>query len=779
MRKLLLIVGISMFLMGTNGNAQKKEYRDKIGFRPAAVIDQNLPRVLLVGNSICSGYHKKVRELLKGKANVEAWVTGANIKKPTIEELQKEVLAHGPYDVIHFNIGLHGLQKRIPKGEYEPLLRKYVNSYRTFSPNSKLIWASITPVRSRGTKELDPYDNNGLIVPRNVIAKQIMEEYNIPVNDLYSLALRQMALMKKDGTHWVDEGSWNFAEQITKYIEKELKVDKPSDWVKPDLKDVQYGSHERNVLNFWKATSDKPTPVVVMIHGGGWRNGNKSEVLKPEELHPLWSSKMYLDKGISVVSINYRLTPENILPAPVYDAARAVQFVRSKAKEWGLDKSRLAVAGGSAGATTSLWLAYHDDMADPKNEDPVLRESTKPTCAAAESGQTCIDPKIVVDWVGDKILDHYMIPYSVGEKDAKGLMKNYKKHRSVLREFSPYLHVDKNDPPTFLYCSQSTKIPSSSSGHAIHHPIMSWKLKQKADAVGAECDFLLRSSRSKVYYDKALEDFILSKLIGEDAKSGSKKTADKLITYKKTEQTDLKLHAFLPKNWKSTDKRSAIVFFFGGGWVGGSPRQLYPQARDLADKGMVAFSAEYRINRNHGTSPFECVEDGKSAVRYLREHAVELGLDPNKIVAAGASAGGHVAVCTGVIDGFDVEKDYDRASSVPNAMILLNPVIDTSPEGYGYDKLGERYKELSPVEHVRKGIVPTLFFHGTADTTVPFKGAKDFTEKMEVAGNTCELIPFEGMSHGFFNYQRHENIPYTKIMKEIDRFLKEQGFLSK
>ncbi len=776
MRKILFIVAIVVFMMSQNANAQKKEYRDKIGFRPASVIDQNLPRVLLVGNSICSGYHQKVRELLKGKANVEAWVTGSNIKKLTIGDLQREVVAHGPYDVIHFNIGLHGLQKRIPQEEYKPLLRKYVNNYRTFSPNSKLIWASITPVRLReNIMELDPDDNNKLIVPRNVIAKKIMKEFDIPVNDLYSLAIKNLNLGGKDGTHWTTEGSWLFAKQITKYINDALAPNKQAGWIKPDLKDVKYGTHERNVLNFWKAKSDKPTPVVVMIHGGGWKSGSKIEMLKPESQHPLWSSKMYLDKGISVVSISYRLTPDNILPAPVYDAARAVQFVRSKAKEWGIDKYKLAVAGGSAGAATSLWLAYHDDMADPKNEDPVLRESTKPTCAAAEAGQTCIDPKIVVDWVGEKILDHYMIPFSVGEKDAKSLMDNYEKHKEMLREFSPYLHVDKNDPPTFLYGFGSTEVPAKSAAHAIHHPIMSWKLKEKADSVGVECDFVLRTTRSKVYYDKALEDFIISKLTAPKIA----KTPDKYITYKKTEQADLRLHTFLPPNWKASDKRTAIVFFFGGGWVGGSPGQLYPQSRDLANKGIVAFSAEYRIERNHGTSPFECVEDGKSAVRYLREHAAELGIDPNKIIAAGASAGGHVAVCTGVIDNFDAEKDYDRASSVPNAMILFNPVIDTSPEGNGYNKLGDRYKELSPVEHVHKGIPATLFFHGMADTTVPFKGAEDFTSKMKAAGNTCKLIPFEGMKHGFFNYQRHDNVPYTKIMKDIDRFLKEQNLSEK
>jgi acetyl esterase/lipase len=771
MRKILIVVAVALFFMWQNSTAQKNEKYDK-RFHQSETINPELPRVLLVGNSICSGYYQKVRELLKGKANVDAWTTGSNIRKPSIAEDQRKSLSYGPYDVVHFNTGLHALGNRIPAEEYEPLLRKYVENYRKMSPNSKLIWASITPIRKKGTTILDDEGDNKLITTRNPIAAKIMAEFGIPVNDLYSLAVQHLDLGKQDGTHWLDEASWIFARQIAKNVMDVIDAkNKQAEWIEPDLKDVKYGSDERNVLNFWKAKSDKPTPVVVMIHGGGWRNGSKSEVLKPESQHPLWSSKLYLDKGISVVSISYRLTPDNILPAPVYDAARAVQFVRYMAKEWNIDKNRLAVAGGSAGATTSLWLAYHDDLADHKSEDPVLRESTKPTCAAAEAGQTCIDPELVVPWVGKKILDHYMIPYSVGEKDAKSLMANYEKHKEMLREFSPYLHVDKNDPPTFLYAFGSTKVPAASAGHAIHHPVMLWKLKEKADSVGAECDFVLRTTRSKVYYDKALEDFIISKLTAPV----TSRTPDKKITYKKTGQADLKLHTFLPPNWKASDKRTAIVFFFGGGWVGGSPSQFYSYSRDLANKGLVAFSAEYRINKKHGTSPFECVEDGKSAVRYIREHAAELGIDPDKIIAGGGSAGGHVAACTGVIDGFDAEKDYDRASSVPNAMILMNPVIDCSPNGYGYDKLGDRYKEISPVEHVHSGIAPTLFFHGTADTTVPFENAEDFTAKMKAAGNYCKLVSFEGMNHGFFNFGRNKNFSYYKILKEIDKFLKMQG----
>ena len=162
----------------------------------------------------------------------------------------------------------------------------------------------------------------------------------------------------------------------------------------------------------------------------------------------------------------------------------------------------------------------------------------------------------------------------------------------------------------------------------------------------------------------------------------------KLLPYKKTDKGELSLHVFNPLNHKATDKRPCIVFFFGGGWTGGTPRQFYQQAKHFAARGMVAVSAEYRVKNVHGTTPFECVEDGKSAIRYVRQHADELGIDPNRIVASGGSAGGHVAACTGVIAGLEEEGEDVNVSSVPNAMILFNPCLDTTEKGYGLELVG-------------------------------------------------------------------------------------------
>jgi len=163
-------------------------------------------------------------------------------------------------------------------------------------------------------------------------------------------------------------------------------------------------------------------------------------------------------------------------------------------------------------------------------------------------------------------------------------------------------------------------------------------------------------------------------------------------------------------------------------------------------------SAEYRVKQKHGASPFDCVADGKSAVRWVRSNAKELGIDPNFIVASGGSAGGHVAACTGVIEGGENENEDLNVSSLPNAMVLFNPVLDTTETGYGMKKVGQARKtEISPNHQVRSGIVPTILFHGTADKTVPYKNAQTFTRLMKEAGNQCQLESFEGKGHGFFN----------------------------
>ena len=259
---------------------------------------------------------------------------------------------------------------------------------------------------------------------------------------------------------------------------------------------------------------------------------------------------------------------------------------------------------------------------------------------------------------------------------------------------------------------------------------------------------------------------------------------DEKIIYKNINGIELALNVFNSVN-QDDDSKPAIVFFFGGGWVNGNPKQFYEQARYFANKGFWVASAEYRIYSKHQTSPFESVADAKSAIRWIREHASDLGIDPNKIVAAGGSAGGHLAATTGIISGYEQTNEDLSISSKPNAMILLNPVIDTTENGYGVEKVGARHKTtLSPVHHVHKGIAPTLVLHGTADTIVPFENVARFHKQMVEAGNRIRLVPYEGKKHGFFNgaFFRQEKADissYEDSLEQISLFLASLDWLNK
>ena len=198
---------------------------------------------------------------------------------------------------------------------------------------------------------------------------------------------------------------------------------------------------------------------------------------------------------------------------------------------------------------------------------------------------------------------------------------------------------------------------------------------------------------------------------------------------------------------------------------------------------MVAMSAEYRVRGKHNTTPFECVRDGKSAVRWVRLHAEEFDVDPSKIVAAGGSAGGHVAACTALIkgmkDGQEGPATDKRGSSMPNALVLFNPVIDTSELGFGYKRLGDRYAEISPLEHVRPDLPPTLIMQGNADTTTPASGHREFERRMTKHGNRCRLMLYPGQKHGFFNPGRGDGTGFKNTTAAMTEFLEALGYLAR
>jgi len=228
-------------------------------------------------------------------------------------------------------------------------------------------------------------------------------------------------------------------------------------------------------------------------------------------------------------------------------------------------------------------------------------------------------------------------------------------------------------------------------------------------------------------------------------------------------QPGLSLHVYQPEGWKAGQKRTAIIFFFGGGWTNGTVKQFEPHAKHFAGKGAVAICADYRVKSRHGTTPFESIADGKAAIAYLRAHAKELGIDPGRIVAAGGSAGGHVAASAALLP----PADHRIA-----ALVLFNPVTDTSSKGFASDRFGDRGMEASPVHHVTKGAPPAILFHGTADTTVPFAQTEGFCARMKAVGSRCEVVPYEGQTHGFFNVGREGGKFYPDTVGKAETFLR-------
>jgi acetyl esterase/lipase len=249
----------------------------------------------------------------------------------------------------------------------------------------------------------------------------------------------------------------------------------------------------------------------------------------------------------------------------------------------------------------------------------------------------------------------------------------------------------------------------------------------------------------------------------------------RVVVYKKVGPRELHLNIFQPEGWRATDRRACFLTIHGGGWTGHEPRRQYPFAAHFAQLGMVGISMEYRLaNPKSGTTVFDCVKDSRSALRYVRSHAAELGIDPQKIAVNGGSAGGHLAASTALFDGVDEAGDDTSVSCKPNAMVLYYPVIDTSTEGYGNKKCGERWQEISPVHQVRPGVPPTIIFHGTGDTVTPFKGAQAFCDAMLKAGNRCELVVNDGGAHG---YLMREQTLYEDTLRKTESFLASLGFL--
>lgn len=276
--------------------------------------------------------------------------------------------------------------------------------------------------------------------------------------------------------------------------------------VKPTLANVRYGTHERHVLDFWRAESATPTPLVFVIHGGGWQNGEKERVNRFVNVEGL------LAKGISVVAINYRLirhaVAEGVTPpvkAPLHDAARALQFVRSQAVAWNVDKSRIGAAGGSAGACSSLWLAFHDDLADPASSDPVARESTRLFCAAVNGAQTTLDPAQMRAWTPNSRYGGH----AFGVGSFAEFLAARDRILPWIAEYSPYALVTKDDPPVYLSYSappalgQDQKDPTHTANFGV-------KLQEHCRTVGIPCELMYPGAKDAKH--ATAQDYLIATL---------------------------------------------------------------------------------------------------------------------------------------------------------------------------------------------------------------------------------------------------------------------------
>lgn len=247
------------------------------------------------------------------------------------------------------------------------------------------------------------------------------------------------------------------------------------------LQDIRYGPHERNKLDLWMVKSDKPTPLVLFIHGGGFQGGDKKS-LSEKVL------KTYLEKGFSVAALNYRLTDSAPAPAAYLDCGRALQFLRHNAKKWNIDPELVASTGSSAGAGISMWLGFHDDLAEPESDDPVKRQSTRLTCIAVDNGQSSYDPRFS-EKIGiprPNFERHlFFLPFyniTIEEIDSPIAYQRYV-------EAAPITYISSDDPPVLLnYTFTNEEVDEYTTlGHIVHHPKLGIALKEQLDALGIEC----------------------------------------------------------------------------------------------------------------------------------------------------------------------------------------------------------------------------------------------------------------------------------------------------
>ncbi|WP_282135149.1 alpha/beta hydrolase [Seonamhaeicola maritimus] len=252
------------------------------------------------------------------------------------------------------------------------------------------------------------------------------------------------------------------------------------------------------------------------------------------------------------------------------------------------------------------------------------------------------------------------------------------------------------------------------------------------------------------------------------------------LIYKVVNRDTLKLQIYNPSNFDAEKKYPTIVFYFGGGWNGGSIYQFKDQALYFNSRGMIAVLVDYRVKSRHKTTPFESVKDAKSAIRFLKSNASKYGIDINKIVASGGSAGGHLAAATSLLEGINETTDDLSVSPKVNALVLFNPVIDNGPNptAFEYERINRRYQEFSPIHNIKTGAPPTIFFLGSKDKLIPVSTAYEYKNRMESVNSKCEVFIYENQPHGFFNKGKQKGDRcYIETVRETDVFLESLGII--
>ena len=267
---------------------------------------------------------------------------------------------------------------------------------------------------------------------------------------------------------------------------------------KPDVANGKYGDFAANTFDLWRSTSKMPAPLVIYIHGGGLASGDKS-ALSVNQLKTMQKA------GLAVMSINYRLTGQAVLPQHYMDCARAIQYARYHAREFNIDPKLIALTGSSAGGMTSLWLGFHDDLADSKSSDPVLRESTRVKVLAVSSAQTTLVPDAVAKYVGP--LANQYNSYSNGKMFGKTVAEMATPQGVELyRQISPLTYLTADDPPVWAFYSVPDKplTAESTTNQAIHHPGFGKVLKEEMDKLKIECKLRHKDDGQNVNGDMVL-----------------------------------------------------------------------------------------------------------------------------------------------------------------------------------------------------------------------------------------------------------------------------------